>query len=95
MDVEGIADWLGGEVELACNVAVDDGGDERNGVVVVAEERYAEEEVVEAVVVSFVLNSGQLMFEEVLGDDGGSLPRSLRVDIGMGSADGSHVRVES
>ena len=33
-----VADWLGGEVELAGYVAVDDGGDERDRIAVLAEE---------------------------------------------------------
>ena len=39
VDVEGVADGFGGEVELSSHVAVDNGSDERNGVVVIAEER--------------------------------------------------------
>ncbi len=95
MDVKGIADRLGGEAELSGDIAVDDGGDERNRVMVVAEEGDAKEEMVEAVVVAVVLDASQPMFEKILGDDSGSLPRGMRVDIRMGNADGSHVRVES
>lgn len=51
--------------------------------------------MVEAVVVALVLDAGQLIFEEVFSDDRGSLARTLVVDISMGSADGSHVRVKS
>ena len=43
VDVEGVADWLGGEVELAGYVAVDDGGDERDRIAVLAEEGDSEE----------------------------------------------------
>ena len=51
--------------------------------------------MVKAVVVAVILDAGQLMFEEVFSDNCGSLARSLGVDISMGSADRSHIRVKS
>ena len=86
--MKGVAHGLGREVELPGNVAVDDGGYERDGVVVFTEKRDAEEEVVKAVVVTVVLDSREFVFEDVLGDRGGPLTGSTRVDLRVRRADG-------
>jgi hypothetical protein len=46
VDVERVGDWGGLEAELANNVAVDDGGDERDRVAVAAKEGDTQEHVV-------------------------------------------------
>ena len=91
VDVEGVRDGRGAEVELAGHVAVDDGGDERNGVTVAAVHGDTNEHMVKGVIVAVVLNANPAVREKVLGNGNSALLRREVVDVGVSRADGVHV----
>ena len=62
---------------------------------VVAEEGDAEEQVVETVVMAVTSDASQAVGKEILNNGGGFLAGCLRVDCGMGGADGGDVGVET
>ena len=91
MDVERVRNGRGAEVKLTCNVAVDDGGDERDRVSVAAVYGDTKEHVVKGVVVAIVLNANPAVGEKVLGNGDSALLRREVVDVRVSRADRVHI----